>query len=256
MITARQATGYTVTVTVTLTGTSGTMTVYRVDAEGQEVKLPAAVGVPAASGVWTDAEAPLGVPVTYEARLSSGIVYVSDPVTLTVPGGLPILSDPYRGLFAPVRVVTLDDDESHASRATALDIEGRASRIVLWDVEGAPRWQLQFMTHTEADQLTIDRIAATGDPVLLRTGCPGVPDAWLQRIGDRTVARWRKTGETRLHTWADCEVLPGTWRPGVRPVGDTLADLDVAVGGTTLGDIATRWATLLDIASEDLRSLA
>lgn len=255
-VTAAPITGYTARLTVSIdAGTVGTMTIERIVNGGARRRIIAGVGIPAASGVFDDPEVPLGVPVIWEVRLSNGTVLRSEPVTIL--STLPVLSDPYRGRSVQVWIVSMDS-RGHHSRTTAVDVEGRPDPVPLWDVESSARWPaIELLTTTLVDRNTLDDMCSTGDPLLLRSTCVEPGDHWLQRIGDRTVDRFTPTSrtETRLHKWSDVASLSGSPRPSEKPAGDTLGDLNRAVGSTTLGAIAERWPTLLAIASEDLRSL-
>lgn len=256
-------------VTLALSGgdTAGAtmMTIYRVVA-GRETPVQAATWVPVQSGTWDDAEIPIGVPVFYRARFQgSSTVLTSAVVQLGEAGEedtFPILSDPYRGLAVPVMVVAAQMRRTHASRASTVAVEGRADPVVIWDVEGAPVLdQLQFLTLTADAEAKVAAMCATGDPLLLRAPCPVVRSGWFQRAGDRVVERFseRSTTATRKHTITELVLLDSTWRPGVRPAGDTLGDVDRVAQPKTLQGITQIYvngrpaSTLLDIASAGLR---
>lgn len=258
-ITVDQVSGWMVRVTVAVDpGMTGTMSITRIGSQGSR-PVQGAQRVPVLSGTWDDAEVELGVPTRYQLTLSNGSVLYTAPVTVVVDGGFPVLSDPYRGQSVLVTVLETERAVKHAARATLVDVEGRADPVVIWDVEQAGRTpEVKLMTRTASDAYAVETMCATGNPLLLRAPCPSVVGGWLQRVGDRVHRPFAPSSRTevRVHELADVLELPGTWRPGARPTGDTLADLDAAVGHTTLAAIAARWDMLLAIASTDLKALA
>lgn len=255
-IEASTVSGWRARVLVQLDGTepAGTMSIVRVDPDGSGHGIMAGQNIAKASGVWEDPEVSLRGQVRYQLRIGSRI-WTSNTLTITAPGV--ILSDPYRGRAVEVARTMEGLESSFSTRSTALDIAGRRDRVVIWDVEGAERVSPQFLTRTDGQARALEMMCRSGDPILVRYPCAGFTDQWLERIGTRTVKRAaaRMSSTARLHSLGDCEVLAGPLDPKRRPTGDTLGDLHAAVGGTTLGAIASRWADLGEIALADLKGM-
>lgn len=239
--------------TVTLVRTAGTL--------GDQAVMGAS-NVPNLPDQWDDPEVPLGVPTVWKIRTSTGLVVTSNPVTVDGPpiagmGGAPgaIVSDPVRGVSAVVVVLGEHVTTSRVSRAQAVDVEGRASRVIITHVEAASTRTPKLLTETLDAAQTMDEMLAPGRAVLLRASCPGVPDEWLQLVAGRTIAWFSDaTSPVRVHTLGETEVLTGNPNPELRALGDTLGDIDI-VSPATLDAISARWASLGEIAAADLKGM-
>lgn len=238
---------------VTLLRSSGTL--------GDQVVM-GGENVPNGANSWDDPEVPFGVPTTWKIIPAQGPTFTSSTITVTGPpiSGMAgragaVLSDPRRGIHVPVVVLDEHVPTGRKSRAAAVDVEGRASRVIITSVEGAPTRTPRFLTETLLDAAAADEVLAPGRAVLLRSSCPAVPDEWLQPVGDRTVGLLAGSGSpVRVHALGETEVLAGNPEPDVRALGDTLADLATVVP-TTLIALSAQWASLAAIAAADLKGM-
>ena len=237
-------------VTVTAPPPGALMTIERVWGD-QSAPVAGAIDLPAGSTIIDDAEMPLGRPVLYRL-IGWGAPVTYGPVV--AESDMPILSEPGRtGGWAPV-AVTDWGEQTNPDRAEALRIEGSSHVVVVRDIEVDPSLPLVVETDTLADEQAVQAIGRTGMPLLLRWPADyGEEDAWLQSVGGRRRYRLSMLSPIVRHTWSTMQtVLPDLTR---RAASDTLGDLaQYVLPGTTLGVIASRWATLGAIAATDLKT--
>lgn len=235
--------------------TPETMSVFR-SVAGVLTPIRGLQNVPAVGATISDNEIPLGTMVTYVVVLSNGLRYYSNPVMVqTSPASFgdqsswPILSDPITG--ESVRVIIRDwPEKTIKNEGQRIRVRGRRAPIIVSDIEGTPESSPVLETATLEDAARLDALLSHGEPVLLRAPCPGIDDAYLH-VDSRTVARVQEHKPThpgRVHTLSAVEVDPPDMH--VRGRGDTLGDLDAVTG--TMGAVASRWATLGDVAAADL----
>lgn len=267
-LTVQQVTGWAARITYTRdpddggVGAADTVTLYRISPDGGSGVVLGARRVANESTSWDDPETPLGAATRWKLAGNNAAAIETAPTLIKAPavagmGGRPgpVLSDPYRGITVPCIACAEILTTKRASRATALNIEGRQSRIVVSDVEGWPTASPKFITETAAATALLDELLAPGHPILLRAPGPTVPDGWMYVIGERTTEPFgAPNAGPRLHTISQTEHLEQAPDPDRRPAGDTLGDLHAAAPGT-LGDIAADWVILGDIAATDLKAM-
>lgn len=228
-----------------------TMTITRVDGS-RVLPVMGATEIAAVDRVIVDAEIPLNRAVSWQVRTSTGAQATSGPVTVTA--ALAAVSDPVNGRQALVVVVDRDT-VSRDPRATVLEVEGDAALWIVRDVPAGRRAPIVLYSLTRDAAGTLDAMLAAGGPLLLRCGCGYHDDLWIEPVTTTTGARLVKAArvESRLWDLGACVLHPGNpWPAGTTARGNTLGALYVAVGYSTLGEIASRWATLGDIAIADL----
>lgn len=192
------------------------------------------------------------------AETASAVTTISPP---TSPGmdnrPCPVVSNPAAGIAFPVVLLREGMGEERPGAATLVEIEGTEVPAIIWDVERAARFSPQIITETADAETLLDDALRDGAPLLLRTPCPGVEDRWFHRVEGRNTDRigQRPDNPARLTQLGKAVRLPGPYDPEAAIAGDTLGDLDDAVGHTTLGDIAAQWDTLGEIAATDLRAI-
>ncbi len=239
-------------IAVDAAGVGETMSVTRRVGTAVPAAVMGATGLAAGSKVITDPEAPLNRAATWIVTFSGGLVVESDPLTVTA--ALASISDPVLGATAECAVVDRDS-LTRTQRAEVLMVEQDPEPWVVWDVPVGKSMPVTMLTLTPAAESALDRMLATGDPILLRCVCGNHTDRWIQPVDDETsVTRLvkRPSDTSRLWDLGLCVVYSTNPRLDEAARGNTLGDLYNAVTPKTLGAIADRWPTLGAIAEDDL----
>ncbi|MGC4106045.1 MAG: hypothetical protein QM753_06780 [Thermomicrobiales bacterium] len=229
-----------------------TMSVLRRVGSGAPQPVMGATNIPAADVTITDPEVPLNRPATWLVVLSDGSTVESAPVT--VAAGLAVVSDPVAGITTTCWVVSLDRELRRRGRADILQVEGDSALWVVWDLPTGQLAPVALMSRSADQAAQLDRMLASGNPLLVRCGCGQHRDRWIQPTGDTAELRITdvQAATPRLWQLGDCVVFSTCPVLGVRARGATLGDVHRFVQLKTLGGIAATWSTLGEIAAADL----
>lgn len=240
-------------ITVTGAAVGETMTVWRRVGTAALVQVMGAASIPAASRVVIDPEAPLNRAASWVVTTSTGASDESSQ--LTVPSPLSAIADPVSGVLADVAVITRDT-ASRINRVTVVQVEGDPTPWIVADVPMDARVPLRLLATSAAATTKVWQVLATGEPVLLRCGCGQHADVWVQPVGDAVSSEplVATGGDLTAFDLGECVVFAGNPDLTSLARSTTLGDVDAAVTPHTLGAIATRWATLGEIAAADLGS--
>lgn len=206
-----------------------------------------------------DAELPFAVPVRYEARVGFGSTVLTDPQTVTLPGGKVALTDAITGLAA--EVVILAWPERTRDRDAAVyrveNSEGRQRSVVVSRGLGQRAGAAELFTETTAAAESLETLLEQCTQGVFQVRQPGGYD----RVDGYFVAlqaaerRFSQDGTDQRRTWAlQLQEVDG-WSDDLEASGYTLQDLADLYAGQTLADLATDYTgqTLLDLAQADLQ---
>ncbi|MFI0914303.1 hypothetical protein [Streptomyces abikoensis] len=237
------------TATITLTlrelNTGDLMTVYRVTPDGARTLVRGPSGLLSLSPVTSDqvviedAEAPLGVPVSYyvetRATIPATPAYrTSDSVTLA-PGDTDLcwLKDPGQPQRNGQFMVVTPPSWKRAISQAAYRVRGRRNAVVLSDVRGGLEGDLVVWTRTDDEAERLHWLLGSGN-LLLWQVAPGLHESDL----------YVTVGEVTLPRVVD--VADEAWRQWTLPL--TQVDMPTAVGvagsaGRTWQDTLTAFTT-------------
>lgn len=217
------------------------VTILRTNVSGSLTALRGSPFTPAAGIVRAiDAEAPLGVPVTYKVQGTTEVAVT------TLDVDVPILSSPLSPeLAAPVTVV--DDGEwSYPARTYAYDVIGRGLPVFTWYARASRTGRLVLRYADTQERSYIAALVAPGAPLLLRypAAYPQLPSAYIGILDVRQLPAF--PGDTAGTAELDYIVVPPPPSSLARPGGALRWD-DVPIEWTTwnavLSDVAT-WTDL------------
>lgn len=196
-----------------------------------------------------DAELPFGTPVSYVAVVE-GVATSTSPTTYTLPGGKVALSDAISGLSAEV-VIFAWDDKAFTRDSSRFRVGGR-NIVVSGDLgQYESTLELYLETTSAGEQLLALLRNATEAVVQLRQpgGYDGV-DSYIV-VDGASERRFSQDGSDPRRIWALTVAETDPWAPALEARGFTLADIADWYDGLTLADLATDYATLLDLAQGD-----
>lgn len=155
----------TLEVTVRVSPDPGTDVVWdRTDPSGYQRRWPYRKGP-----VLVDTTAPLGVPLTYNAT-TAGWSGSTAPLTLDVDGAR--LTRPMAAGSPAVPVVVASQTDSEwTSNSTVLDILGKDAPLVIVGGGIYRQGVLRLRLVGQAERAEVLKLLATGEPLMLRTGC-------------------------------------------------------------------------------------
>jgi hypothetical protein len=238
---------------ITVTGLGDTtFTINRI-VGGARTPVRAALDVyiyPTTSYVVVDAEAPFGVPMTYEL-VEDGVAGDTDgPHTLTLVGGNAAITDAITGLAAEVQVGAVDALERDAN-ASVYNVDG-INRVVS-SLLGQAQTTLEVLTTTVAarDQLRAVLAGCTSGVIQLRGPDPAYDADAYYAVLSTAERRYSQDGTDPRRITAVRVAETTGWPTGLEAAGYTYADVAAAYAGLTYADLATDFATYLDLARGD-----
>ena len=214
-------------------------------------------GVPRLVRGWHNVEAPSeAIVIDHEVELNQAVVYTLTidgqdvfSHTFSVPSATPVISDPRRGHH--IAVTILDWPEAISERTgQVLHVDRSSSPVLIDGVELAPTSVITVIHNVdEGSAQRLAEVIAGQSVVRIRPACADLPTVWASIRGRRR----RKFSRRPDSVAVDVLELHHIDQPDqeLRAIGSTLGDLHAAVP-TTLADINARWATLGDLAFEDL----
>lgn len=219
------------------------------------------VTVPSTSYVMTDAELPFGIPVTYIARVNGVDVASTTPTSYTLVGGKVAMTDAIQALAAEVVVLTWPSKrrERKATTYALSEINGSGYNAVVSGAVSQFAGQCELYTDSTsaAESLTELLESATNAIVQVRS-----PDATVYERFDCYVAvlaweeiRFSQDGSDPRRRWVLDVVEVDGWADALITQGWTYNDLADAYTGQTYTQLASDFATYLDLSTADIGSL-
>lgn len=209
------------------------------------------------TAVAVDTEGTFNTYLMYTAEIVNADGTTSSVVTATVlpwTGGTPfrpMISDPVSGAYVVLSALSQWPDVTREARSAAIELHGQPYPAVVSDVMSAGTSQMVFRTDDPYMRSNLAALLESGRVLLYRDSTPGLTPALYFSVTKWVEQRLTNSPyDYRRHHQLDV-VHTDQPEPGTPAIGDTLADLAMAVPGT-LNDIANRWGTLLDIATTDL----
>lgn len=251
-------------ITVTDPTAGAEMTIWRrISGSSQRNSVMGLAEITPTAGVWVDPEIPLGVSVVYEVEIDHTVEATSQDVILAGPpiigmNGKPgaIISDPLKGLIAPVVILADTLELQMRSRSTAVDVETQRERVIISERFSAATCTPVFLAETTDAVEALTKILEAGTPWLLRTPCTKTPGGWRQTIGDVQLSPLVAGSDVCRVSIGETQIIAHNPNAEIRAVDDTLGDLYAVMSiqpVNTLAGIAEMWSTLADIAAEDLK---
>jgi hypothetical protein len=205
-----------------------------------------------------DVEPELGRPLVYVAEywptgVAVPVEVSAAPVTVPdLPGGRHhVLSDPYSGDAVLVDVLYDDDERVQPARVSILQAQGQAYPVAITDVRTVDNGNLSAFTRDRTETLQLVELLADGRPIVSRhsnDGCD-IPAGEVLVILDAGRSRRTRDGDRR---WSLPFQVIDTPDPTLQLTLTTLQDLADLYTGLTLTDLAGDYATLLQLAQDDL----
>lgn len=205
---------------------------------------------PTTDFVVVDAEAPFGVPVSYEIVVLGSVDDTAGPTTITLPGGNVALTDALTGVSAEVQIGAVDD-LTYESGAAVYVTDGE-NRVISTPLPGALTTVEYFCINLTARDNLLDLLRYTSNAVYLQRGpSPDYDaDAYYAVLSARS-RRFSQDGSDPRRIVAVQVAEVSGWPQGLKARGYTLQDLADAYTGLTLQDLADDYATLLAIAQAE-----
>jgi len=177
------------------------------------------------------------------------------PAPVTVTSDLPVLADPRGGVAVQVTVAEWTETAIEGTATPVqVDVQDTADDATVWILGPDGAHTAKLTLRADDNLATVRQILSSGRPMLLRGSQPGLEDPWLIGLGRRERRVTNRVTDWRRYLVLDVGLPTGAPDPTVPVMGDTLGDLATAVP-TTLLAISTTWATLLNIATADLKAM-
>lgn len=189
--------------------------------------------------ILTDAASPLNVAITYTLTLE-GVPYTAGPITVPYDGRYVLQSLDGRTVV-PFRWHDNRDPRDQRMRTSVLEIPGRSTPVVRWDVSAGQSRRLVIRTTPAATRVLLDRLNTHGPVLLLRT------DGTLRDFAPAsylalTAAPDQLFGVEGERLWSlSVEVIDDP-EPGTILASATWDDFDAVYAPATWDDFDAEWA--------------
>lgn len=256
-ITAAEQDVYPPRVLVSVTGLAGgeAVNISRV-VTAQRTTVRAGEGIASGTAYLAlDAELPFGVPVSYVATVD-GVEYTTSSATHDLPDGAtlskPAFTDAINGLTAEAVIVSWPDKE-YTRDSAVLQLADGYNAVIQGPI-GQYASTLTLFTETTSARGNLEALvagAAAGTIQIRQGGAYSGVDSYINVLSFR-VQRFSQDGtdERRLFVLEVVEVA--AWPVGLTAQGYTYADLEALYDSLTYTDLASDYATYLDLAQADL----
>lgn len=191
--------------------------------------------------VLTDAAAPINVPVTYTVTVD-GQDFAAGPITVPSVHDYVLQSLDGR-VVVPFEFHGHEDPRDLALRSTLLQVPGRTTPVVLWDVAAGESGQWDIRTTPTATQALLDQLTDRGPVMLLRTDGSIYDQPAVQYITITSASRTRFAFDGQ-RLWSLGFVVIDDPEPDQVLPTSTGADFDAAWAGRTGADFDAEWAAL------------
>jgi hypothetical protein len=235
-----------------------TMTVYRVTPDGARAVVRGPDGMLDQISITSDAyaitdyEAPLGIPVYYQAEIrdpATGTIAsyrATSTVLLPVEASACWLKDPVEPQRNTLLLGRTPPTWQRSIDAGEFRVRGRRNTVVLTDVRGGLSGEMALYTRSDSERAALHWLLDTGHPLLVQTGPgTGIEDMYVQ-VGEATEQRITSHAPEGWRTWT--LNLTQVDRPTGGQAGSALRTWqDVRVENATWGDVLGRYASWLEV---------
>ncbi len=179
---------------------------------------------------------PVNTPVQYQVAVA-GETYLSNPVTVTIPGGFIAQTLNGNAHVIPLSVNDGGFERDYPTRQAVFQIPGRRRPVVRFDLLGDGGSSIQVTTDRTGSQQLVD-VLRSGGPVVFRQS--GIRD--LDPVAIVLVSDVKSVSEIDdLRTWTLGYTFIDNPEPGVASVVYTWDDFDAYYAGRTWSDFDAEW---------------